>query len=164
MGTKTKVLNSTFEMSLRFLAILSQCDYPLSEFRLGAYSYLCIHLSDISDTSESLHPALPYRATLFLSTQDIINPALHILLTKGLISCRYTNNGILYVIEDLGRYYMDAISGKYKENLMLAISSVDKLFHSMDDNLLRNKILEQIDGWGSEFKHEHLLKEEDYVE
>lgn len=164
MGSKIKILNSTFEISLRFLAILFQCNYPLSEFRLRAYSYLCIHLSDIKDTSESLHPALPYRSILFLSTQEIINPALHILLTKELISCCYKNNGIIYEITTLGRYYIDAIHGTYKEKLIKAIKDVDDIFKSMDDEDLKKRISNRIDDWGSEFSNENLLKAEEYVE
>ena len=79
---KVKIINSTFELALRFLAIMRICTYPLSEYRLRAYSYLCIHLSDIEDSSTDIHPALPYRSSLFMATQEILHPALHILLTR----------------------------------------------------------------------------------
>ena len=56
-----KILNSTFEMALRFLAIMSVCEYSFSEQRLRAYSYFAIHLSDLDKTKISTHPDLPFR-------------------------------------------------------------------------------------------------------
>ena len=61
MDKRMKILNSTFEMALRFLAIISVCGYSFSEQRLRAYSYFSIHLSDLDNTKMSAHPNLPFR-------------------------------------------------------------------------------------------------------
>lgn len=61
MDKRMKILNSTFEIALRFLAIMSVCGYSFSEQRLRAYSYFAIHLSDLDNTKMSAHPNLPFR-------------------------------------------------------------------------------------------------------
>lgn len=159
---KVKIINSTFELALRFLAIMRICTYPLSEYRLRAYSYLCIHLSDIEDSSTDIHPALPYRSSLFMATQEILHPALHILLTKGLIDCVYENAGIRYKITRVGCQYIDMIRGEYKQVLLEAISNVDEIFQSFTDDYLRSEITAKIKKWGSEFDNENILVSEEY--
>lgn len=158
---KVKIINSTFEHALRFLAIMRICTYPLSEYRLRAYSYLCIHLSDIEDSGIDIHPALPYRSSLFLATQEVLHPALHLLLTKGLIDCVYEEVGIRYKITRLGCQYIDMIQGKYKQILLEAISNVDEIFHSFTDDYLHSRITAKIEKWGSEFDNENILISEE---
>ena len=41
-----KILNSTFDIAMRFLAIMSNCSLQFSEERLRAYSYLSIHIRE----------------------------------------------------------------------------------------------------------------------
>ena len=159
---KVKIINSTFELALRFLAIMRICIYPLSEYRLRAYSYLCIHLSDIEDSSTDIHPALPYRSSLFMATQEVLHPALHILLSKGLIDCVYEQAGIRYKITHVGCQFIDMIRGEYKQALLDSISNVDEIFQSVTDDYLRSKITDKIAQWGSEFENENILASEEY--
>lgn len=72
MDKRMKILNSTFEMALRFLAIMSVCGYSFSEQRLRAYSYFAIHLSDLDNTKMSAHPNLPFRFNNYIGTEKNI--------------------------------------------------------------------------------------------
>lgn len=159
---KIKIINSTFELALRFLAIMEVCDYPLSEYRLRAYSYLCIHLSDISESLHDIHPALPYRSSLFIATQEILHPALHLLIMKGLVECIFDDLGIRYTITQLGSKYMYMICGNYKQELFKAIREVDCIFHNENDDFLRSEIEFKISNWGTEFGYESLLINDEY--
>ena len=159
-----KVLNSTFEIALRFLAIMTTCNIPFSEERLRAYSYLSIHISDIDDSKASTHPDLPYRFNHYLASQDIIHPAIHLLLSKGLIECCNTSEGVHFTTNDLGRNCFRLISGNYKVHLSEAIKEVDSILHNKNDKEVLSVIVPNIELWGSEFEDEYRLNAIDYEE
>ena len=161
MGTEIKILNSTFEISLRFLAILTVCNYSFSEERLRAYSYYSIHLSDCDSTKNSAHPNIPYRFNNYLGTKEIMHPAIHLLITKRLIDCIKTSHGIRYSVNDLGKACLSIICGPYKDKLFEAIQEVDRLLSEKEDEQIRIEISSNLSSWGAEFTDESLLKDID---
>lgn len=164
MGKRMKILNSTFEMALRFLAIMSVCEYSFSEQRLRAYSYFAIHLSDLDKTKISTHPDLPFRFNNYIGTEEILHPALHLLITKGLLTCLSNDNGIKFMVNDLGKNCFEIIAGTYKSKLVHSIKEVDNHFHDRSDNEIYACICEHLESWGSEFNNESILNSHLYEE
>lgn len=156
-----KILNSTFEIAMRFLAIMSNCSLQFSEERLRAYSYLSIHLSDIDKSKNSTHPNLPYRFNNYIGIKMVTHPAIHLLLSKGLLECNNTPNGFRFSVNELGRNCFNLLTGVYKEKLSQAIKEVDAIFHNEDDMSILDKISPEIDLWGSEFENEYILNNYD---
>lgn len=157
MGKSMKILNSTFELALRFLAIMSVCEYSFSEQRLRAYSYFAIHLSDLDSSKVSAHPNLPFRFNNYIGTEKILHPAIHLLVTKGLIVCNNTSEGIKFIINEMGKSCFEIISGTYKSKLISSIVEVDTHFHDKTDNEIYANISQSLDSWGSEFENESVL-------
>ena len=164
MGKRMKILNSTLEMALRFLAIMSVCGYSFSEQRLRAYSYFAIHLSDLDKTKMSAHPSLPFRFNNYIGTEKILHTALHLLITKGLLMCTSNKNGMKFAVNDLGKSCFEIITGTYKSKLIHSIKEVDIHFHDRSDNEIYACICEQLDSWGSEFSNESILNSHIYDE
>lgn len=159
-----RILNSTFEIALRFLSIMATCSMPFSEERLRAYSYLSIHIADIDSSKVSAHPDLPYRFNQYIGTQNVIHPAIHLLLSKGLLDCCNTAEGIRFTTNELGRNCYNLISGNYKLQLAEAIKEVDSILHDKNDNEVLSIISPNIDLWGGEFEDECFLNSIDYEE
>ncbi len=157
MDKRMKILNSTFEMALRFLAIMSVCGYSFSEQRLRAYSYFSIHLSDLDNTKMSAHPNLPFRFNNYIGTEKILHPAIHLLITKGMLTCNTSGDGIKFSINDFGKNCFDFITGPYKAKLIHSIKEVDTYFHDKTDDEIYNCICQGLDSWGSEFDNESVL-------
>ena len=156
-----KILNSTFDIAMRFLAIMSNCSLQFSEERLRAYSYLSIHISDLDSSKISTHPDLPYRFNNYIGIRMVMHPAIHLLLSKGLLECHNTPTGFRFSVNELGKNCFNLLTGSYKEKLSQAIKEVDSIFDDEDDLYILSKLSPAVDLWGSEFENEYLLNSYD---
>jgi len=63
-----RLFNTPLECGLRMLFVLSACSpTKLDLQRLITYDYLIVHSGDVADSPDSLHPAVPFRGTEWLS-------------------------------------------------------------------------------------------------
>ena len=81
MENKTiKLLNSNLEITLRLLVIMN------------------VHKKTIKNAPSSIHPDIPYRASIYISNHQNISNALNILLSKELVVLNIENNKFEYQI------------------------------------------------------------------
>ena len=93
MENKTiKLLNSNLEIALRLLVIMNVHKKTIERDRLVAYEYFVIHSGDIKNAPSSIHPDIPYRASIYISNHQNISNALNILLSKELVVLNIENN------------------------------------------------------------------------
>lgn len=162
MERKMKLLNSTFDVALRLLAILTTCREAMTEDRLTIYSYFSLHLADMRKGEKSTHPDLPYRYSGFLKSKEVIIPAVELLLSKGLIDCDFTTTNFRYVATEMGIAFYSQIDGEYKQKLIESINKVHYSLKRMSDQQLNLLISNELYNWGSEFKYESVINEHNY--
>ena len=164
MEGRRKILNGTFEVALRLLAIMTTCKAAMTVERLSIYSYFALYLSDYNLQEKSIHPEIPYRNSAFINSNDAIMQALELLLTKGLIECDMTVASLKFKVTETGSALYGQLDGIYKEKLVCSIKKTHALMKGKSDRFLNDYIYIHIEQWGSEYEYESVLKEIAYEE
>ena len=164
MEERRKILNGNLEVALRLLAILTTCKTAMTVERLSVYSYFTLYLSDYKSDEDSIHPAIPYRNSSYINSNDVIMQALEMLLSRGLVECDVTKASLKLRSTELGITLYGQIEGGYKEKLVTSIEEAHRLMKGKSDRYLNNYIYSNLAKWGSEFEYESVLKEIGYEE
>lgn len=164
MEREVKILNGTFEVALRLLAVMTTCKKAMTVERLTAYSYFALYLSDLDKDEESLHPTIPFRNSAYINSRDVILQALEMLLSKGVADCVFSSHSIKFSATELGSVVYAQIGGKYKEMLVNNIQKADELIGRKNDKYLNDLVYGNMAEWGSEFSYESLFKGMEYEE
>lgn len=155
------VFNSPLEAGLRCMVILS-AGYPnyYDLSRLVFYDYMLVHSGDISGGPESLHPATPHRSGEILIRRPVLESGLNLMLSKGLVSVIYNEDGIFYSATEATSPFLDSLVSEYVTNLE------DKsywLVEHFDDSSLENiqeLVNKNLGKWGGEFISESIVRRE----
>lgn len=164
MEKEVKILNGTFEVALRLLAIMTTCKKAMTVERLAIYSYFALYLSDLSEEEESLHPAIPYRNSSYINSRDVILPALDMLLSKGVVTCDFSNRSVRFSATELGNALYGQIDSEYKQRLVDNIMKAHHLMGNKSDSTLNSLVYGKMAEWGSEFIYESIFNEIAYEE
>jgi hypothetical protein len=156
---RKKNLNGTFEMALRLLAILTTCHKSFTVERIAIYSYFCIYLTDYNSKENSVHPAIPFRNSNYINNKQVINNAIEMLLSKGLIEPAFTNSGLMIQSSKMGDALYGRIESAYKDELVRSINRTHQLLSQKTDEMLKDIVYSNISKWGSEFINESILRE-----
>lgn len=159
MEKEVKILNGTFEVALRLLAIMTTCKRAMTVERLTIYSYFALYLSDLCKDEDSLHPEIPYRNSSYINSRDVILPALDLLLSKGVIKCDFSNHATRFSATELGTALYEQIKGGYKHKLVGNIMKAHKLMRRKSDKSLNSLVYGKMAEWGSEFSYESIFTE-----
>lgn len=161
MENKTiKLLNSNLEIALRLLVIMKIYRKPIERDRLIAYEYFVIHSGDIENAPSSIHPDIPYRASVYISNHQTISDALNILLSKELISLNTDSRRFDYQISGVGNKFIYYMTSEYYKVLSNMASWVCSHFDNYSISELNKYIEKNIGKWGNEFTKESILKQE----
>lgn len=164
MEKRQKILNGTFEVALRLLAILSTCRISMTVERIAIYSYFCIYLTDYDENEKSLHPKIPFRNASFINSKEVIHNAIELLLSKGLIETDLSETLFKISASELGSALYAQIDGTYKDRLVNNIIRAHSLFGKKTDKMLYDFVYNNMSKWGSEFSYESVIKEIGYAE
>ena len=162
MEKRVKLLNGTFEVALRILAILTTCKTSMTIERLAAYSYFALYISDLDKEEYSLHPEIPYRNSNYINSRDVILPAIDMLMSKGVVVSDFSDTAVKFSATELGIALYDQISGAYKNGLKENIRKAHEQMKQKSDESLNSLIYGKLADWGSEFSYESIFKEMDY--
>lgn len=158
MEERRKILNGTFEVAMRLLAILTTCRMAMTVERLSIYSYFVLYLSDYKTEEKSIHPEIPYRNSSYINSNDVIMQALEMLLTRGLAECDVTAASLKFKATELGKSLYGKIESEYKNILVDSVKETHLLMKGKTDRYLSNYIYTNLAKWGSEFEYESVLK------
>ncbi len=161
---RRKVLNGTFEVALRILAILTTCKRAMTVERMTIYSYFTLYLSDYRSEETNIHPAIPNRNASYLNSKNVIMAALEMLLKKGLIESDVKTTALRFQATELGTLLYGQMDGVYKKKLVESIKRAHTLMKGKTDRSLNNYVYNNMAKWGSEFEYESVLKELGYAE
>jgi hypothetical protein len=120
METKKKInpFNNSVESGLRILTILNEAFPKSFDLQNLVYlEYLTIHSADIDKTTQSLHPAVPYRSGEIMVRSSIIEEGLKLFIIKKLIEKQYNTNGIEYKATENAMPFLESLEENYSIKL-----------------------------------------------
>ena len=150
--TKIKIFNSPEEVGVRILFILDVCEKRMSSQRIMYYDYFALHLNEVYNTYESLHPDNPNHSSEIAVRRDLIKKALNFMIEKGLISIKYLKTGIYYQRNQLTTSFVDLFENGYAIQLKKNIKVVDEKFLNYSDKQIYEYINKNIGSWVGEFE------------
>ena len=116
-----------------------------------------IHSGDIKNAPSSIHPDIPYRASIYISNHQNISNALNILLSKELVVLNIENNKFEYQITKAGEIFVQYMTSEYYNKLNSIALWVCDYFKNYSDEDLNTYIECNIGKWGNEFTKESIL-------
>ncbi len=149
---KIKIFNSPEEIGVRTLFILDVCGKKMSSQRIMYYDYFALHLNDIDEEYESLHPDNPNHSSEIAVRRVLVNKGLNLMIAKGLISIKYSKTGIYYQKNQFTTSFIDLFQNGYVDQLKKNIKSVDEKFSNYSDNQIYKYINKNIGSWVGEFE------------
>jgi hypothetical protein len=153
--------NTPLETGIRMLALLSaaapsECDLQ----RLSYFDYLVVHSADVAGGPESAHPATPHRSGEFLVRRGLLERALLLMFSRGLIVRLFSDRGIQYAASKLTIPFLEHLEAPYTKLLRERATWVIGRFGTMNDAALRDHFREHLGEWGAEFIRDYGQTEE----
>lgn len=150
---ETQLYNSPLEVGARILFILDLCKIPMSKQRIMYYDYFALHLNDLVSSETSLHPDNPNHSSEIAIKRELINNGLDYIISKGLLSVKYSKAGIYYCSNHLTHSFVELFQNDYAYSLKQSITIVDRYFSHKSDNQIYEYISTNIGRWIGEFNH-----------
>lgn len=153
--------NTPLETGIRMLALLSaaapsECDLQ----RLSYYDYLVVHSADVEGGPASVHPATPHRSGEFLVRRGLLERALLLMFSRGLVARLFSDRGILYAATKLTNPFLEHLEAPYTKLLRERAVWVVGRFGAMNDAALRDYFRQHLGEWGAEFIRDYAQPEE----
>lgn len=149
--------NNSVESGLRILIILNEAFPKSFDLQNLVYlDYLTVHSADIDKTTESLHPAVPYRSGEIMVRSTIIEKGLNLFITKDLIEKQYNFNGIEYKATENAMPFLESLEEMYSINLQEKACWAISRFSENTKQELKNIITPKLSEVDDEFNIEIL--------
>ncbi|MCM1235300.1 MAG: hypothetical protein NC489_34805 [Ruminococcus flavefaciens] len=149
-----KIYNTNPEIGCRILLLLEIVDDAFSLERLGYYDYFSLHLGDLIEGCEGLHPSNPNHSSEIIIKRNTINHAITYLISKGLITVVYDVSGFKYKNTDLANYLIKMLDNSYSLKYKKCVIEVDKFFQNMKDEEITKYVKSNIGKWVGQFESE----------
>jgi hypothetical protein len=156
--------NSAVEVGLRALCVLT-AGHPErhSLQRLTIYDYLLVHSDDIDGGPAGLHPRTPHRSGELLARRGILQDALLLYASRGLIDRRYDADGVHFAASDLASGFLDTLTVDYVHDLRDRADWIAQTYGAVDDAGLVSIVDEGLGRWGAEFTMQSVLSSEGWA-
>lgn len=144
--------NSPLETGVRSLTILVAA-YPATFDlqRLIEMDYLVVHSGDAEGPS-SLHAPLPLRVGELLVRRGLIEKGLALMMSRGLIRRRSTQEGFRYIADDTAAPFVAALTADYSCRLRVRADWAVKRFQDTSTEDIRRITYRLFAQWSSEFQ------------
>lgn len=150
--------NGVVEIGLRSLcAMTSAFPAPCSLQRLVVFDYLLVHSDDIPGGPMGLHPQTPHRGGEILVRRGVLQDALLLYQSRGLVERIYADAGLFFVATERSASFLDALGTTYVSDLRERADWVITIFGQLEDAELEAMIRARIGEWGAEFVMEAVL-------
>lgn len=159
-----KVYNTAIEVGIRALIIIKQFSEPLDTQQLIFYDYLLLHLGDVDEKYESLHPDNPFHATELFVRRRVIQQSIVLLANKGLIDCDYSSNGLRYKANEISDLFLGYFDSDYFRKLQTNAGILHDRFQNMDIAMINDYIKENVSEWKGNLEFESLFRGDDIEE
>lgn len=149
--------NNSVESGLRILTILNEAfpkSYDLQN--LVYLDYLIVHSADIDKTTQSLHPAVPYRSGEIMVRSSIIEKGINLFITKNLIEKLFNTSGIEYKATENAMPFLESLEEIYSIDLQEKASWAIGKFLKYSKQDLKNIMTPKLSEIDNEFNIEIL--------
>lgn len=129
-----KLFNSTFEVSLRLMLLLSVAnDAPMSVDRIAAYDVITIYSRDFGLSNEVLHGDNEFGLSEFASRRSKTQVALRELVLNGSVKAIASDKGFLYQITPAGKRVAEEMVTQYATNYKRLARITVERYHQKTD-------------------------------
>ena len=147
----SKIYNSTYEISIRVLLLLSKMNNNSSTInRLMIFDYLSLNTYDLGGPA-SLHAPVPNRGVQLYSRKLIIENSVKYLISKDLLQIKPSKNGLEYELARNGNVFLSYFESKYFNNLRMRIQWTLDEYGNLNKEELQLFIKNNLSKWGEEF-------------
>lgn len=148
--SKVKIYNTKFELGIRTLMIINKHLDGIDIDRLIILDYLSIHANIIDSSLKSLHPENPFYGIELLTKRDLLKESINLLISKGLIDIKYSDDGIYYIPNGITNYFLSYFEGIYFDNLNNSINIILNKFKGYSRDDLKKYVNDNIELWSGE--------------
>lgn len=149
-----KIYNTNAEIGCRILLLLGSVKGPCSVERLSYYDYFSLHLNDLIDGCEGLHPSNPNHSSEIIIKRKTIKNAITYLISKGLLTVVYSASGFKYKNTNLADCLIELLDNTYSLKYKKCVIEVDKFFRDMQDDDITKYVTNNIGKWVGQFEGE----------
>lgn len=149
-----KIYNTNAEIGCRILLLLGSVKGPCSVERLSYYDYFSLHLNDLIDGCEGLHPSNPNHSSEIIIKRKTIKNAITYLISKGLLTVVYSASGFKYKNTNLADRLIELLDNTYSLKYKKCVIEVDKFFRDMQDDDITKYVTNNIGKWVGQFESE----------
>ena len=130
----TKLFNSTFEVSLRALILLSQtADVNMTIDRIVTYDFISLYSRHFDLTEINLHGDNEYGFSELSARRTVMQEALKELVLDGLVKAIRRKDGFCYEITDTGAAFCQKQTTDYANTYRRLASATHKKFKTMTE-------------------------------
>lgn len=127
MMNKNDILNSSVEIALRILTLLSAVpDEQLDIDEILLLDYFILHTHDFDSKLKSIHPSIPNRENEIFVRRQSMQQAIYLLESRQLLTTSYTSTGICYSSNNLTISFVDYFESSYANKLKDNLSIISK--------------------------------------
>ena len=129
-----KLFNSTFEVSLRLMLLLSVTgDVPMTVDRIAAYDVMTIYSRDFGLSEEVLHGENEFGLSEFASRRNKTQIALRELVLNGSVKALTSDKGFFYQITPAGKGVAENMVTQYATDYKRLAKITAARYRSMKD-------------------------------
>ena len=153
MRSPAMTFNGPLEAGVRAVAVLGAA-YPraFDLQRMVAFDYLLVHTSEL-DGPEDLHPNAPIRTPATEVRRNVVQNALHLMMTRDLVERVVTDNGICFCAGEMAATFLDALQSSYVIELKRRAAWLVQHLADYDDKDFDDLMRGFFDQWVVEFQH-----------
>jgi len=156
-----KIYNTSFEVAVRILVLITRFDRCLDIQEIITYDYLMLHLADINKKCTSLHPDNPFHSIELYSRRKLVQDAVVLLASKGLLLSDCNINGISYRPTGISNKFLEYFESNYFNKLMENANVLNEKYSRMSITDINNLINQKYESTKNKFDYEALFKGED---
>lgn len=149
-----KIYNTNQEIGCRVLLILGMVKIAYSLERISYYDYFSLHLNDLGEGYDGLHPSNPNHSSEIIIKRNTIQNAISYLINKGLLTVIYSTSGFKYKNTELGNHLIEMLDNNYSVKYKKCVIEVDKYFRDMKDEEIMDYVTKNIGKWIGQFESE----------
>jgi hypothetical protein len=147
----TQTFNGPLEAGVRAVALLTAL-YPRSYDlqRMTALDYLLLRTHELGGPPD-LHPAAPIRSPATEVRRRLIESALMLMMSRGLVEREVSSSGIRYLAGEVAAPFLDATRSLYLRELRARAEWLASLVEDYEDDDFDELMKNLFDDWVAEF-------------
>ena len=139
-----KLFNTSFEVSLRILLILSAVKpRSITIDRIAAYDLMAVYGRDFGIAEQNLHGENQFSFSELPAKREQLNGALRSLVLDGFISVAPSPGGFLFGLNERGRDFARSMQSEYAETYVETVKKTHRMLGKTSDASLLSKVTNQ---------------------